>query len=47
VFRTYMKYSAVLIGLYLVVVHASGFGTAIKAGASGLGTVTRDLQGRS
>ncbi|MGW3926009.1 hypothetical protein [Streptomyces sp. NPDC005093] len=45
-FNTYMKYSAVLIGLYLAVSHASGAGSLLKNGAAGLSTVTRSLQGR-
>lgn len=44
--RTYMKYSAVLIGLYLLVRNASGAGTVISKGASGVSTVTKTLQGR-
>lgn len=45
-FNTYMKYSAVLIGLYLALSHASGGGSLIKNGASGLSTITKSLQGR-
>jgi hypothetical protein len=45
-FRTYLKYSAVLIGLYLVVRNASGAGSVIAKGASGVSTVTKTLQGR-
>lgn len=45
-FNTYMKYTAGLVALYLVVVHASGFGTAITQGASGLSTIDKTLQGR-
>lgn len=44
--RTYMKYSAVLIGLYLLVRNASGAGTVITKGASGASTITKTLQGR-
>jgi hypothetical protein len=44
--RTYMKYSAVLIGLYLLVKNASGSGSIITKGASGVATVTKTLQGR-
>lgn len=44
--RTYMKYSAVLIGLYLGVKYASGAGTLISKGASGSATVIKSLQGR-
>lgn len=45
-FNTYMKYSAGLIALYLVVVHASGFGTAFTQGANGLAQIDKTLQGR-
>jgi hypothetical protein len=41
-----LRYGTGLIALYLVVAHGSGFGAAITAGANGLGTVTRNLQGR-
>jgi hypothetical protein len=44
--RTYMKYSAVLIGLYLGLTHATQGGTLISKGASGVQTVTKTLQGR-
>lgn len=44
--RTYMKYSAVLIGLYLAVAHASGAGTLISKAASGASTIDKTLQGR-
>jgi hypothetical protein len=46
VFRTYMKYSAILIGLYLVVEHASGAGQVITQGAAGASQIDRTLQGR-
>jgi hypothetical protein len=45
-FNTYMKYTAVLISLYLIVTHASGFGTAFTQGASGLSQIDKTLQGR-
>jgi hypothetical protein len=45
-FNTYMKYSAVLIGVYLMVSHASGAGSLFKNGAAGLSTITKSLQGR-
>jgi hypothetical protein len=45
-FNTYMKYTAVLIGLYLVVTNASGFGTAFTKGAAGLSQIDKTLQGR-
>jgi hypothetical protein len=44
--RTYLKYSAVLIGLYLVVKNATGSGNVIKQGASGAATVVKTFQGR-
>ncbi len=44
--RIYMKYSAVLIGLYLLVTHASAAGTLITKGASGAPTIDKTLQGR-
>lgn len=41
-----LKYGAVLIGTYLVVANATGFGKAIKAsGDAGIG-ITKALQGR-
>jgi hypothetical protein len=45
-FNTYMRYSAVLIALYLVVTHASGAGTVLTQGANGLATVDKTLQAR-
>ena len=45
-FNTYMRYSAVLIGLYLLVTHASGAGTVLTQGAQGLATVDKTLQAR-
>jgi hypothetical protein len=45
-FRTYMKYSAVLIGLYLAVSHVSGTGNLLTKGAAGLSTIDKTLQGR-
>lgn len=41
-----MKYTAMLIGLYLVVEHASGAGNLINQGASGLSNIDKTLQGR-
>lgn len=41
-----MKYSALLIAMYLGVKYASGAGTLITKGASGAATVTKTLQGR-
>lgn len=45
-FRTYMKYSALLIALYLGVSHASGAGTLISKGAAGAVSIDKTLQGR-
>ena len=45
-FNTYMKYTAVLVALYLAVTHASGAGTVLTQGANGLATVDKTLQGR-
>jgi hypothetical protein len=39
-------YGVGLIAVYLVVTNASGTGSVISAGAQGLGTVTKTLQGR-
>ena len=44
--RTYVKYSAVLIGMYLFLKNASGGGTLFIKGASGAATVVKSLQGR-
>lgn len=44
--RQLAKYGAGLIALYLVVANASGFGSVISKGASGLSDVTKTLQGR-
>jgi hypothetical protein len=43
--RQFLKYSFGAIALYLVVANA-GAGQAITAGASGVGTVVRNFQGR-
>ena len=45
-FRQALKYVAGLIGLYLVVVYASGFGQDINAGASGGSLLVKTFQGR-
>jgi len=45
-FKTYMKYSAVLIGLYLGVHNVSGAGTLLTKGAAGLSQIDKTLQGR-
>lgn len=44
--RQLAKYGAVLIGLYVVVANASGFGQVISAGANGVSGVSKTLQGR-
>lgn len=44
--NSYMRYSAVLIGLYLLLAHASGAGTLFKSGAAGLATIDKSLQAR-
>jgi len=44
--RKAMFYSAVLIGTYLLVAHATAAGSLIKSGASGASTYARTLQGR-
>jgi len=44
--RTALKYTAGLIGLYLAVVYATGFGNDIKAGSGGGVNVIKALQGR-
>jgi hypothetical protein len=41
-----LTYIGGLIGLYVVVSHATGFGTAVKDGASGGSTLIKTLQGR-
>lgn len=44
--KQYLRYSAGLIGLYIIVANGSNFGTAFTAGARGVSDVTRTLQGR-
>lgn len=44
--RTYLKYSALLIALYLGVSHATGAGKLISAAASGSAKIDKTLQGR-
>lgn len=44
--RVYMKYTASLIALYLVVYNASKAGILFKEGASGGSKVIKTLQGR-
>lgn len=44
--RTYLKYSALLIGLYIAAAHASAMGTLFTKGAAGVSTIDKTLQGR-
>lgn len=44
--RVALKYSAVLIGTYLLVAYATGSGTVIKAGSSGAVNLVKAFQGR-
>lgn len=44
--RLYMKYTAVLIALYLGVRYSSGAGTLISQAANGASTIDKTLQGR-
>jgi hypothetical protein len=44
--RKFLPYTAGLIALYLIAAHASGSGTVITSGASGVGNVIKTLQGR-
>jgi len=44
--RLYMKYSAVLIGAYLLLEHYTAAGTLISDGASGITKIDQTLQGR-
>ena len=44
--RTYMKYTAVLIAMYLAVSHASGAGSLITNAAQGATNIDKTLQGR-
>lgn len=44
--RQALKYGAGLIGLYLVVVYATGAGKVIKSSTDGGGAVIRAFQGR-
>lgn len=41
-----LLYTGILVGSYLVLANATGFGKAVSAGASGYSTVVRTLQGR-
>lgn len=44
--KQYGKYAFSLIALYIVVANGTNFGTAFSAGAQGVSTVTKTLQGR-
>ena len=44
--RKGLLYTAVLVGVYLVVANATGAGRVIQAGASGYATGVKALQGR-
>lgn len=44
--RTFMKYGAGLIGIYLAVVYATGAGTLINATTDGAVNLTHAFQGR-
>lgn len=41
-----LTYTAVLVGLYLVVANATGFGKAVSSTAQGYATGVKVLQGR-
>lgn len=45
--RQALKYGAGLVGLYLVVYYGTNAGNVIRAGASGVSTVTKGFQGRA
>lgn len=44
--KTYAKYGAGLIALYLVVANGTRFGTAVRAGAAGGTSIIKAFQGR-
>lgn len=44
--RQALKYGAVLIGLYLITVRATGAGQLVKASTDGAGNLVAKLQGR-
>lgn len=44
--RVFLKYSAGLIGLYLLVAYATGSGELVKNGSSGAALLVRSFQGR-
>lgn len=43
--KQYGKYYAVLVGLYIVA-HATGLGSTLTDGASGVAKITKSLEGR-
>lgn len=43
--KQYGKYYAILVGLYIVA-HATGVGSTMTQGASGVATITKSLEGR-
>jgi len=44
--KTYAKYGAGLIALYLVVAHGTNFGRAVRSGSAGGATIIKAFQGR-
>lgn len=44
--KTYMKYGAGLIALYVVVANGTKFGTAVRSGAAGGVNIIKAFQGR-
>ncbi len=44
--KQFLKYGFGAIALYIVVANGSNFGTAFSAGAAGVSSVTKTLQGR-
>lgn len=44
--NTFLKYSAGLIGVYLVAVHATGFGKLVTQAGSAGSSLARTFQGR-
>lgn len=44
--KTALKYGGGLIALYLVVANGTKAGTAMKDGASGIGSIVKAFQGR-
>jgi hypothetical protein len=47
VFKTALKYGAILIGVYLAVEYSGGLSADTNAGSSGLIGLTQALQGRT